>query len=159
MIRKMEERDIPAVQQVAAESWHDTYEGIIPREVRDRFLAAAYSPTSLKRRLEQSLMLVAQEGDTIAGFANLYRLKDSGDAELAAIYLAPSRQGQGLGTSLLESGIAELTEVRRIYLTVERENERGRRFYERRGFSTVDEFEEDFGGHTLNSVRMMRPLR
>ncbi|MCM3088811.1 Ribosomal protein S18 acetylase RimI [Bhargavaea ginsengi] len=158
MIRKMEERDIRAVQQVAAESWHDTYEGIIPREVRDRFLAAAYSPASLKRRMEQSVLLVAEDGDGIAGFVNLYRHPESDDGELSAIYLLPSHQGRGLGTSLLESGIAELKDAERLYLTVERDNEKGRRFYERHGFSIADEFEEEFGGHTLSSIRMMRPL-
>lgn len=158
MIRKMEERDIQAVQQVAAESWHDTYEGIIPREVRERFLAAAYSPASLKRRMEQSVMLVAEDGGKIAGFANLFHQPESEEAELSAIYLLPSHQCQGLGTSLLESGITELPDAVRLYLTVEHKNEKGRRFYERQGFSIVDEFEEEFGGHTLSSIRMMRPL-
>ncbi|EMR05355.1 Spermine/spermidine acetyltransferase [Bhargavaea cecembensis DSE10] len=159
MIRKMEERDIPAVRQVAAESWHDTYEGIIPRGIRERFLSAAYSPASLKRRLEQSILYVAEHHDTVVGFANFSRLPDTGDAELSAIYLLPAYQGRGLGTALLESGIGELSGAERLYITVERENRNGIRFYQASGFSTVDEFEEDFGGHTLNSIRMMRSLR
>ncbi|MFC7364416.1 MULTISPECIES: GNAT family N-acetyltransferase [Bhargavaea] len=157
MIRKMQEKDIPAVRQVAAESWHDTYGEIIPREIRERFLATAYSPASLQKRLEKSTLYVAEHQGTIVGFANFFRLPETGDAELSAIYLLPACQGQGLGTALLESGIGEL-DAERLYLTVERDNENGKRFYEARGFSAVDEFEEDFGGHTLYSVRMMRPL-
>ncbi|KZE36528.1 GNAT family acetyltransferase [Bhargavaea cecembensis] len=154
----MEENDIPAVRQVAAESWHDTYEGIIPREIRECFLAAAYSPASLQRRLEQSILYVAEHEGSVVGFANFFRLPQTGDAELSAIYLLPFYQGQGLGTALLERGIGDLSDAGRLYITVERDNENGRQFYESRGFSSVEEFEEDFGGHTLNSVRMMRPL-
>lgn len=158
MIRKMDVNDIAAVRQVAAESWHDTYEGIIPREIRERFLEAAYSPTSLKMRLEQSILYVAEQNGSVVGFANFFRLPEPGDAELSAIYLLPACQGQKLGTALLESGISGLTDTERLYITVERDNGNARRFYEARGFSTIAEFEEDFDGHNLNSVRMMRLL-
>lgn len=154
----MEVKDIAAVQQVAAESWHDTYEGIIPREIRERFLEAAYSPDMLKRRMEQSLVLVAQHAGLVVGFANFYRLKEPGAAELSAVYLLPSHQGLGLGSSLLKNGLDQLAEVERLYVTVERDNVTARKFYEARGFRMVEEFEEDFGGHTLNSVRMVRSL-
>ena len=158
MIRKMEQQDITAVRQVAIESWHDTYEGIIPQAIRERFLEAAYSPASLQRRLEQSTLYVAEQNGAVVGFANFFLLPEPGDAELSAIYLLPACQGQKIGTALLESGMADLTETERLYITVERDNGNARRFYEARGFSTVAEFEEDFGGHILNSVRMMRPL-
>lgn len=43
IIREMKQEDIHAVQSVAKIAWHDTYEGIIPREIQDSFLDEAYS--------------------------------------------------------------------------------------------------------------------
>ena len=41
MIRNMTEQDVLAVQQVATETWHTTYEGIMPRPIQDVFLQQA----------------------------------------------------------------------------------------------------------------------
>ena len=51
VIRKMNEQDISDVKEVAKVSWHSTYEGIIPRQVQDQFLAQAYNEDMLQRRL------------------------------------------------------------------------------------------------------------
>lgn len=37
VIREMKQEDIHAVQSVAKIAWHDTYEGIIPRDSRQFF--------------------------------------------------------------------------------------------------------------------------
>lgn len=55
----MQKNDIIFVQEIAKKSWHQTYEGIIPNEIQDRFIVAAYSSDRLLSRLENSLFLVA----------------------------------------------------------------------------------------------------
>ncbi|WP_208586334.1 hypothetical protein [Gracilibacillus suaedae] len=40
-IRNMEHRDSKQVQMIARTSWHATYQGIIPSEIREKFLASA----------------------------------------------------------------------------------------------------------------------
>lgn len=42
-----------------------------------------------------------------------------------------------------------------MYIHVEAENEKGKRFYEAKGFAALEQFEEDFEGHMLQTVRMV----
>lgn len=49
VIEKMTVNDIHSVQQVATESWNHTYKGIIPLDVQNNFLRAAYSTEMLKK--------------------------------------------------------------------------------------------------------------
>lgn len=50
-IREISVSDIPVVQNVAKLSWHDTYEGIIPRHIQENFLDIAYSTSMLEKEI------------------------------------------------------------------------------------------------------------
>ncbi|WP_342527723.1 GNAT family N-acetyltransferase [Chryseomicrobium sp. FSL W7-1435] len=153
-IRRMKDEDISAVQEVAKTSWNTTYEAIIPLDVQANFLKVAYNPDQLKRRLNHSLFLVAEAEGRIVGFANYSNVQDDHSAELAAIYLHPQYQGKGIGSALLHRGIAELDGIQSVFINVEKENWSGLSFYSAKGFQVVREFEEDFDGHLLKTIRM-----
>lgn len=153
MIRKMTVEDIPQVQLVARESWYDTYDGIIPRYIQDDFLANAYSDENMVRRVERSYVFVALLDDKIVGFANFSYVKENGTSELAAIYLLPESQRKGLGTKLLEQGLA-LPNIKAIELSVKKDNASGMNFYLEKGFKQIDSFKEDYAGNELETVRM-----
>ena len=78
IIRKMRKEDITSVQYVAKMSWYDTYEGIIPRSVQNRFLSEAYSNKRLLWRLRNSFIYVATIDEKIVGYANFFRLQNRG---------------------------------------------------------------------------------
>ncbi|WP_409276235.1 GNAT family N-acetyltransferase [Neobacillus sp. SCS-31] len=151
----MNSEDTKQVQYVAKTSWNATYEGIIPREVQERFLNSAYNDDRMKQRRERSLMLVADEDGRVTGFANFSPVRDGGKAELYAIYLLPEVQGKGIGTALLNEGVAQSDGVKEVYINVERDNAIGKAFYEAKGFKVVEELEEDFEGHILKTIRMV----
>lgn len=154
-IRKMETKDIKQVQKVARISWNTTYDGIIPIEVQENFLKSAYSDDMMQTRLDRSFIFVAEVEHDVVGFANFSTVKEGGKVELAAIYLDPQFQGKGLGTALLEQGIQNIESVKEIYLNVEKENHSGRTFYEAKGFKVLNEFDDEFDGHILKTVRMI----
>lgn len=154
-IRKMNPEDTKQVQHVAKTSWNATYEGIYPHEVQGNFLKSAYNDEMMKRRMERSLMLVAEEDGKVVGFANFSPVKEGGKVELYAIYLLPEVQGKGIGTSLLNERIEQLDGVKEIYINVNRDNAIGRAFYEAKGFKAVEELDEDFEGHSLKTIRMV----
>lgn len=154
-VRKMTVEDIGQVQQVANISWNYTYEGIIPTPIQQNFLNIAYSVVMMQKRLEQSLMLVAHFNDEIIGFANYSPVNELGQVELAAIYLLPDYHGQGIGTILLNEGITALPSVKQIFINVEKDNKIGMSFYKAKGFEVVSEFDEDFEGYALKTVRMV----
>ena len=156
-VRKMTLQDISKVQQVAKISWHHTYEGIIPRHIQDNFLANAYNDENMVRRVERSHAFVALLDEEVVGFANFSYVKVDGNSELAAIYLLPEAQGKGLGTKLLEQGLA-LPNIKAIELSVEKDNASGMNFYLAKGFKQIDSFKEDFAGHEQYTVRMRLDL-
>ena len=158
IIREMVKEDTKQVKYAAKKSWHATYEGIIPVEIQENFLNGAYSDEMMERRLEHSLMLVAEVENIIAGFANFTPVNEQGQTELSAIYLLPEYQGKGIGSSLLNTGIEKLKDVKEIHLDVEKENTIGTTFYKVKGFRTVDEYDDNFDGHILKTVRMVLTL-
>ncbi|HEK9100395.1 GNAT family N-acetyltransferase [Bacillus pfraonensis] len=155
VVRDMNAKDIAVVQNVAKVAWHDTYKGIIPQGIQDEFLERAYSNEMMKRRMEHSHIFVAEIDDQIVGFANFSPIKYQNEAELGAIYILPGHQGKGVGTALLQRGITLLEGVRKIYIHVEAANEKGKCFYEAKGFAALEQFEENFEGHKLQTIKMV----
>ena len=158
IIREMVKEDTKQVQEAVKKSWNATYDGIIPIEIQDNFLKGAYNDEMMKRRLEHSLMLVAEADDTILGFANFTPVNKKNHTELSAIYLLPEYQGEGIGSALLNAGIEKLENVKEIQLDVEKENTIGTTFYKAKGFKVVKEYNDNFDGHILKTVRMVLTL-
>lgn len=153
-IRNMQVDDIQQVQHIAKKSWNSTYEGIIPFEIQEKFLHFAYSVEMMRKRVEQSFIFVSEVAGQIVGFADFSPVKE-GEGELAAIYLYPEYQGKGIGTALLQTGIKHSIGLKELFINVEKENERGTTFYNAKGFEVISEFDEDFDGHVLKTVRMV----
>ncbi|NBI30174.1 GNAT family N-acetyltransferase [Chengkuizengella marina] len=154
-IRKMKKEDIHQVQQVAKISWNYTYEGVIPLEIQESFLKSAYNDEMMQRRLERSFFFVSEDDGKIIGFASFSPLKEGGEVELGAIYLYPEYQKMGIGTSLLQEGIKSIDGVMKIFVNVEKDNKIGKNFYTTKGFEVISEFDDDFDGHILKTVRMV----
>src|SRR5690625_5093646 len=169
IIRKMTRKDMKQVQDIAKTTWHATYDGIIPRDIQNNFLDKAYSLQMMKQRLKQPYFFVAEVKGKVVGFSQftvpdqqgmtelvaIYLYPDyQGMTELVAIYLYPDYQGIGIGSAFLKEGMKHLKDVKEIQLNVEKDNHIGRQFYEAKGFSVISEYQEDFAGHVLNTMRM-----
>lgn len=154
IIRQMEKKDIKQIQDVATQSWNSTYDGIIPPNIQENFLRVAYSDEMLQKRLKESFIFVAIIENEVVGFADFSPVNTQGQSELSAIYLYSNCQGKGIGTGLLQKGIQKLEGAKEVYVDVEKENSIGRSFYERKGFKTIKEYEDNFDGHILKSIQM-----
>lgn len=154
-IRNMTKGDIASVQAIARKTWDATYEGIIPREVQEKFLNSAYSDERMEYRMNNSHIFIAETSKKVIGFANFSPVNDKGEAELGAIYIYPEYQGAGVGTALLEKGIEGLEGIKKLYVHVEKDNEIGKAFYHAKGFQVIKEFDDDFDGHILKTIQMV----
>lgn len=159
MIRTGTAQDIAAVQEIAHVSWNDTYQDIIPVNIQQSFLDKSYSVPMMEMRLKKTILLLAEhEGEPI-GFANFTKLDDDGDSELIALYLKPEHQRNGYGKKLLDSGLTYLLDGSNLFVYVECENKKGRSFYEANGFEFLEEFEELFEGHPLQTAKYVYNLK
>lgn len=154
IIREMKKEDTKQVQDVAKKSWNSTYDGIIPHNIQENFLKVAYSDEMMEKRLNGSVIFVAEMENKVVGFINFTPLNNEGQSKLNAIYLYPNCQGKGIGTALLQKGIKELENVKEIFINVEKENNIGKTFYEAKGFKIVKEYDDNFDGHILKTVQM-----
>ena len=159
-IRPCTPEDAPGVVEVARQTWHATYDKIFPLEVRQQVLDQWYNVDRVAQRVYQGKVtfLVAEDEDgVIAGYAQSMHRKEPGEAEVFALYVLPEHQGQSLGYRLLTETLRALRQrapVKRLYIQVERENEVGRRFYDRVGFMPVREYEEELFGFASHMVEM-----
>ncbi|WP_425435881.1 N-acetyltransferase family protein [Oceanobacillus senegalensis] len=150
----MKKKDISEVQHVAKISWNSTYEGIIPVDIQNNFLKDAYSCKTMKRRLKHTTIFVAEVEGKVVGFANYSPVSRDGSTILGAIYIYPEYQGMGIGSHFLQKGVEELGATK-IQLNVEKNNHIGMRFYKKKGFEEVDEYEDELGGYPIHSIKMV----
>lgn len=155
LIREMVKEDVEKVQDIARESWHATYEGIIPRGIQDNFLRAAYSDEVMETRLRSTNMYVAEYKSEVIGFADFSLADSEGKYELRAIYLYPAHQGKGIGSALLRKGIEGVENGKELFVEVEKENLVGLSFYDAKGFKIVKEYDDNFDGHILKTIQMI----
>ncbi len=158
MIRTGTPADIESVREIAHISWNDTYEGIIPSPIQQKFLEQSYSTPMLEMRMERTLLLLAEQDGQAIGFANFTKVDEDGDAELIAMYMKPEHQRSGYGKKLLVDGLSRLKGGIQLFVYVESENRKGRNFYEANGFELLEEFEELFEGHPLQTAKYVYHL-
>ena len=132
MIRKIQKSDLEQVLNIWLEASIISHDFIDSNywvsKIKD--MKYAYIPSS------ESYVYENKTG--ICGFFSL------SENILAAIFVAPSQQGKGIGMKLLQTA----KELRReLILNVYKENQKSIRFYEKAGFWFVKEQEDKNTGH------------
>ncbi len=179
--RRAINRDIPIIRDIAARTWSDTYELIIPAECQASVLEVAYSMSSLVRSIATDAFVLAEIDGAAAGFADI-EMRSGGVLILHRLYVLPSSQRAGIGSRLLRYAVSRcLGEAFEIvspvygtrgelplYIpgllypliaTVERDNEKGRAFYRKLGFAERTEETVTLGGVPLPVVNIHASVR
>jgi GNAT superfamily N-acetyltransferase len=111
MIRPATLDDAPAIARVHAQSWLETYQGIIPDEVLGSFnlemRTQRWQTILSEPDPSQANGVLLQDGEVVGFFsAGPERDKDPlYTGELYAIYLLESHQGKGLGKQLFDASV------------------------------------------------------
>ena len=165
-VRQAITMDAQAIAEIHVASWQSAYAGIMPTSFLTA-LSTDMRARSWREALESGRISVAlaYTAGQLAGWAAYGKCrdadKDASWGEIEAIYLHPSRYGQGIGTLLMEHACHSLAELRytHVSLWVLTNNLRARTFYEHAGFAVDDKTKEfELGGSVLCEIRYQRRI-
>lgn len=161
MIRWAEVGDAEGLADVHVLSWQKAYEHIFT----EAFLTSLDRETRARwwvRFVEDGNRVhVAEDEGLVVGFCHADSSADDGWGEIFSIYVSPERWGHGHGHALLTAGESTLLAKghERGLLWVLEGNERGRRFYERQGWTMGRPIRvEEIGGVQVTEVRYEKDL-
>jgi GNAT superfamily N-acetyltransferase len=123
-IRRAEGADANGLADVWLESFKATYP-----------FPPAHPDADVRRWLRDELMVRDETWVAVDGDGTVVALMALGADELDQLYVRPGRQGQGLGSRLVE--LAKVRRPHGLALYTFQVNARARAFYEKRGF-TID---------------------
>jgi ribosomal-protein-alanine N-acetyltransferase len=153
VLRPMASSDVPAVAKLEVALFGEE----------------AWSPDMLASELAGEpgrYYLVAADGGVIAGYAGMLA-PGRGQADVLTVGVAEDRWGEGIGTALLESLLAEAGRrgCTAVFLEVRVDNDRAQRLYRRHGFVGVGlrrGYYQPSGADALvmrREIESARPLR
>lgn len=105
-------------------------------------------------------VLAAARDGRIIGYAMLIRDSCADAAELSKIYVLPEYHGGGVSTALMDRALATAGEwgARRVWLGVNRANQRAQRFYAKSGFRISGTRTFQLGADLEHDYVMVREL-
>jgi ribosomal protein S18 acetylase RimI-like enzyme len=168
-IRRAGPNDAHALSRIAIATFSETFGDMYPREDLDDFLRANYALEKCERTLSDAdcaVWLLEDDGvavgHALAGPCGLPHpdVKPE-DGELKRLYLLASAQQGGWGGTLFEQALAWLERdgPRRIWISVWSQNLGAQRFYARRGFAKVAEYEFPVGRVRDHEFMLRRDAR
>lgn len=154
--------DFAGISALARRVWHDTYDGLIGAEQTGYMLEKFQSPEKIARDVENEgyVYAMAMAGETLAGYCGVQPRED-GRVFLSKLYVAPEWQRRGAARALAEHFAREYAQkgYTRMWLTVNRGNQRAIAAYERLGFSVSGTLVTDIGqGYVMDDYTMETEL-
>ena len=143
-LRPMLSSDLPAVLALEEELF-----------APDTWTAAMYRDEL--SRTDTRVYLVAEDGGELVGYAGLIAYDD--EAHVSTIAVASPRQGEGIGSRLLDT-LLEEADLRSpvVILEVRADNELARGLYRRRGFTEIGRRRGYYQPSGADAVVMRREL-
>ncbi|WP_137288004.1 GNAT family N-acetyltransferase [Natronorubrum halophilum] len=170
-IRRATVDDCAAIQRVIADSWRESYRGLLEVSTVERTTdpAGFYPAKRFRQKLDDSDLrfLVALVGGDVAGVVNVcwgsentHEFVTADGCEIRSLYLAPPLWREGIGTALVEAGRDAFPPgTEESFAEVFSANERGRAFYESVGFHRFDGRTISLYGESLETDLYRRPIR
>ncbi|MCG9793604.1 GNAT family N-acetyltransferase [Flavobacterium algicola] len=153
--------DFCLIQKLAHQVWPVAYAAILPEEQMKYMLDAFYSENALIKSFDNGCQFVlVKEDETVLGFAGFEHFETKEQTKIHKLYLLPESQGKGIGKLLIEYIATKATEkgFDKLILNVNRFN-KALHFYEKLGFSIVEEIDIEIGkGYLMEDYVMEKTL-
>ena len=152
--------DVPEVKRVLSETWIATYSQFLSHATINTVTSVWHSPNQLAVEIQNPHIFfgVAKIADgTIAGLTTVGQRNDD-TIMLSRLYVHPQYQRHGIGSKLLQAGIAAFPTARTILLEVEENNQQAHTFYLRHGFQDMESKEERVHSDVIKVIVMAKHL-
>ena len=155
-VRKVGIEEIPIIKNLANIIWPATYSELITPQQVDYMMELIYSTSSLQKQIAKGhQFIIAYDEDKAVAFASYSAREENPSVyKLHKIYILPNQQGKGIGKTLINYIIKDITPVTSLQLNVNRNN-KALQFYQRIGFKIIFEEDIDIGsGFYMNDYVM-----
>jgi diamine N-acetyltransferase len=164
VIREARRSDVAALSELAMTTYAAAFGHTFTEADLAAHLKKNLSPKSFLRTLDKDVILLADVGSRLLGYAQFGAANvdgaGEGDQEIRRLYVHPQFQNQGYGAALMEAALGQprLNEAPNIYLDVWEHNHAAQRFYRRYGFEVIGmrSFEVESGAATSLDLVMVR---
>ncbi len=159
-IKVTTEHQIEIVESLAREIWTGHYTPIIGKEQVDYMLDRFQSKHAISEQIKSGVLyFLMQEGHEAIGYIAVQPRGE--ELFLSKIYVKSSRRAQGYGKKavLYAESVARQRGLRKIVLTVNKNNAGSIRAYEKMGFRNVEALIQDIGkGFVMDDYKMEKSL-
>lgn len=144
-VRNAIHADVDALLTVGRQAWRSTYVPLVGEQYVQDFLDRWWTADGLRSAIDAGHVWAGCLNGEVAGMAS-YSIKAL-VLTVHRLYVAPARQGQGVGTALVERIVeVERPNADRIALAFMAGNDAAGRFYERLGFTETHREPDPAGG-------------
>lgn len=160
--------DIPRLQQVACETFSETFAAANTEEDMQQYLEKSFATDKLTEELNNpaSQFYFAVLNEAVIGYLKINtgqaqtELKDAGAMEIERIYVLKAYHGKKVGQLLYEKAIsiAHSLPVSYVWLGVWEENARAISFYIKNGFVPFDKHVFKLGSDEQTDIMMKKIL-
>ena len=158
---------IEALAQLAGDIWHEYWPAIIGKEQTDYMVEQFQSVNAITRDMEHNAyeywFLVDGEGENArtVGFTGGHNEPETNRFFISKIYLKAEERGKHFASRVIEfyEALCKERGFDAMYLTVNKNNELGKRAYLGKGFEVIDAVETDIGeGYIMDDYIMEKKV-
>lgn len=155
------EKNIHLIESLSKEIWNDAYKDLLSQEQIDYMLNMMYNLDKVNEGLANGEIWEIVKVDNIpVGYLH-YKLDDNNTVFLSKIYLKTTDKTKGVGQVMMNHVIdyANSINAKDVHLTVNKENARAIRFYEKNGFKNIESKTFDIGnGYVMDDYIFQKTL-
>jgi ribosomal protein S18 acetylase RimI-like enzyme len=155
--------DSDIIADLHAQSWLNTYRGILPDQFLDSDLyqeRKRYWEKKMEGLRRNDFVLLAEDGDAVVGFAAVLDKPEAGfDAFIDNLHVRSDMKGKGIGKALMRAVAERLLASNRhsVYLWVLHGNTAAEKFYYAIGAQSADTTTAKFGDLDVFQKRFVWP--
>jgi len=168
-LRRVTPADVDALQEIARQTFLETFAAVNTRENMTKYLDASFSKEKLISEINdtEAELYFAVFNKMVVGYLKVNvgqsqtELRQDNALEIERIYVLKEFLGRRVGQQLLEKAmeIAQRRNVEYVWLGVWEENHRARAFYEKNGFITFNKHIFKLGDDDQTDIMMKRKLK